>query len=357
MLMLRMDADNVMDRTKHFYASEEKGALIQVRNIRSIRSTPDRSLKGWNLPDNLKEYLDACIDTFTDYWLSRQSVDDDLIPALSPWYGISEHTAFIGGSVEFSDTTSWHKQYLTDFNNLCMLKLEEDNVWLRAVADGIRYMKQKLAGRAAVKLRGGSCPLDIANALRGNEIFTDFYDDEYKVHELLEFCTIAEKWMFDHQLEAAGDFYGGVISGFDVWLPGHSVGHLAEDTSCLCSPDIYMEFGLPYTKKLLEGYDCAFMHTHALGRHSLSHIASIEKIKFIEISSDPNCERAIEIYKKMAEVLKDKIVIVELTYDEIKDNLEFLKNSRTIIWHSARDIDEAMDTVKLVREHLSICRN
>ncbi len=353
MLTLRRDADQVMDRTKQFYDSGKKGALIQVRNIRSIRSTPDRSLKEWNLPGNMKQYLDACMDVFTEYWQCRQSVDDDLIPALSPWYGISEHTAFIGGSVEFSDTTSWHKQVLTNYDKMSILKLEEDNVWLRAVVDGIAYMKEKLAGKAAVKLRGGSCPLDIANALRGNDLFTDFFDDADKVHELLEFCTTAEKWTLDRQLEAAGDFYGGVISGFDVWLPGRSVGHLAEDTSCLCSPDIYAEFGLPYTKKLLDGYDCAFMHTHALGRHSIGHIASIEKIKFIEISNDPNCERAIEIYKKLEDVLKDKIVIVELTYDEIKNNLEFLKNARTIIWHGARDIDEAKNTVKLVREHLN----
>lgn len=352
-MLLRKDADQVMERTKRFYNSGAKGALIQVTNIQSIRSKPDRSLRSWNLPLNRNEYLDACIEAFTAYWQTRQSVDDDLIPALSPWYGIAEHTAFIGGSVEFSDTTSWHKRLLTNINDLHILKLDKNNVWLRAVADGIRYVKEKLDGIAAVKLRGGSCPLDIANALRGNDLFTDFYDDEDKLHELLEFCTTAEKWMLDHQLEAVGDFYGGVISGFDVWLPGRSVGHLAEDTSCLCSPDLYKEFGLPYTKKLLAGYDCAFMHTHALGRHSIKHIASVDKIRFIEISSDPNCERAIEIYKKLADVLQDKIVIVDLTYDEIKNNLKFLENTRTIIWHTARDVNEAENTVKLVRDYLS----
>lgn len=355
MLELRNNVDEVMHRTKQFYGSSKKGsALIQVRSIKGIGSKKRRPLNEYCFPEDLYGYLDANIEGFLNYWKERAELDDDVIPSMQPWFGIAEHSAYIGGKVDFSENTSWHHPLLNNFDDMDKLSLDENNPWFRMVIDGLSYLKEKLNGAAAVKLRGANCPMDIANSLRGNEIFTDFYDEPERCHQLLEFCTKAADWTLSNQLKVTGDFYGGVISGFDVWLPGYSVGHLAEDTSTMCSTQIYNEFGRPYTEKLLSKYDQAFMHTHALGKHNIPSIASIDKIRFIEISSDPNRPRAIEIYKELSECLKNKVVIVQLTLEEIKNNLEFLKDKNTIIWYEAGDVEEAKYAVDFVRKELDI---
>jgi uroporphyrinogen-III decarboxylase len=190
--------------------------------------------------------------------------------------------------------------------------------------------------------------------LRGNDIFIDFFDNPEQTHKLLDFCTDAIKWSMDNQKKVIGSFFDGVITGMDVWLPGNSMGRLSEDTSSLCSPDNYREYGMPYTARLLENYRHTFMHTHASGIHNISNIASIDGIDVIEISNDPKSPRAIEIYKKLENVLNGKIVVVSITPDEIKENLEFLKKNRTIIWYYAKDMKDAKEAVSLVRYELPV---
>lgn len=355
--MIRNNINDVMERTRLLYNSNKPGAIIQVTQIKSLQNTSEKKLNekklnDWNFPKDLYEYLDVTIENFLEYWAKRLEVDDDLIPAISPSFGIAEHTAFIGGEVEFSEQTSWHHQLIKNWDDVNKLELREDNEWLRMVIDGIAYLKKQSKGRYAVKLRGAEGAMDIANVIRGNEIFTDFYLYPDELHNLLEFCNKAAEFTISRQIKAAGYFEEGIITGFNIWLPGHSMGHLSEDASTMCSKETYKDFGLKYTKELVENYDHAFMHTHALGKHNIPLIASIDKIDFIEISNDPNCQRAIEIYKELIEYLNNKIVIVSLTLDEIKSNLDFLKKHKTIIWYSADNIEDAKEAVKLVRENL-----
>ncbi|NMA94571.1 MAG: hypothetical protein GX974_00850 [Clostridiales bacterium] len=347
------NAQEIIERTNRFYESSDTGiALIQVRNIQSIQPPKLKAMNEWDFPNDLYEYLDARLERFLSYWDKRGYLGDDLIPSIHPWFGIAEHSAFVGGEVEFTKETSYHHPVIKDWDDFGKLELREDNPWIRMVLDGQQYLLERSEGRYAVKLRGADGPMDIANAVRGNELFVDFYEYPDEVHRLMEFCTDAVKWTLEHQKKTVGQLYGGVITGFDIWLPGNSIGQLSEDASTMCSPDIYREFGLPYTQKLVSEYDHAFMHTHALGKHNIPVIAEMDKINVMEISSDPNRPRAIEIYKDLEKELEDKVVVVQLTYDEIIENLDFLKNKKTIIWYSATDMDDAKRAIKLVRSEL-----
>jgi len=354
--MMRMEIiSEIIGRTKAFYQSKSNGkALIQVKNIQSIQDQKLKPMNEWNFPDDLYDYLDDKIEKFVTYLERRKDVWDDLIPAIYPWFGIAEHSAFIGGEVIFTRETSYHRPVIHQWDDIEKLELREDNLWLRMVLDGLAYLRDRSNGRYFVKLRGADGPMDVANALRGNELFTDFYDYPDEVHKLMDFCTKAVQWTLDRQKKIVGELEGGVITGFDIWLPGNSIGQLSEDASTMCSPEIYRKFGLPYTKRLVNLYDHAFVHTHALGKHNIPVIAEIDKFAVIEISSDPNTPRAIEVYKELSECLKGKIIVVQLTYDEIIDNLDFLKDRKTIIWYTAEDIDDARRTIELVRRELPV---
>ena len=346
--MIRNDMTEVMKRVKDFN-NKDKGTLIQIKNIKEL-SQKTRPLNSFNLPDGMKEYLDYRTDNFVEYWEKRKNVNDDLIPAIAPWYGIAEHTAFIGGDVDISEITSWHHPLIKTWDDLKKLSLDENNKWLRLVLDGLYYMKEKAKGQYAVKLRGGESAMDIANVLRGNDMFYDFYEYPDELRELLDFCTEAALFMLKKQAQATGRFEGGIITGFDIWLPGNSTGQLSEDASVMISKEHFMEFGIPYTERITKEFDHVFMHTHSLGIHNIPLIADITNIDTIEISNDPNALRAIEVYKQLEDELKNKTVIISPTMEELKDNLMFLSGKKSVIWYYADTVKEAEEAIKIVRD-------
>jgi hypothetical protein len=346
--MIKNNIEKTNERLLEF-ASADKGLLIQIKSIKEI--TPaGRRLDSFGLPDNMKEYLDYRISNFLSYWEQRPDIDDDIIPALSPWYGIAEHTAFIGGEAEFGELTSWHHPFIHDWAaDRAKATIDEGNTWLRLVLDGLEYISQKAEGRFAVKLRGGEGAMDIANIARGNEMFYDFFEYPDEIHEFLDFCAKAARYSLTGQAEIAGSYLGGIITGFDIWLPGNSTGHLSEDASVMISPEQFREFGLVHTNKITAGFDHVFMHTHSAGKHNIPEIAKIDNVDYIEISNDPNAPRSIEVYKELEAELAGKTIVVSVGMDEIKDNMEFLSKKKTILWYDAETRDEAIEAVELAR--------
>lgn len=352
-MKLRPDYKNVISRTKAFIDSSRRGtAIIQVLGAEGISLAPSKPLEQWKLPDEMIPYIDDRVAAVVRFWEQRQGLDDDLIPAVAPWYGIAEHTAFLGGEVEFTGGTSFNHQILTDWNDFDKLKLDENHPWLRMVIDGIKHCREKWGEMFAAKLRGADGPMDIANIVRGNDLFTDVYDHPDELHKLMDFCASAVRFTMDRQLKEATILEGGVITGFDIWLPLTCCGHLSDDASCMMSVENYEEFGLPYMRKVCSAYENVMLHTHSLGKKNLPQFATIPQIKWLQISSDPNSDRAIDVYREYESALRDKIVVVELTHEEIENNLDLLKRNRTHIWHTAPSLEAAMETVALVRKEL-----
>lgn len=346
--MIKKNIEKTNERLLKF-ADAEKGVLVQVKSIKEF-SVERRRLDSFGLPDNMKEFLDYRLKLFLEYWDKRKDLDDDLIPAISAWYGIAEHTAFIGGEAEYGDQTSWHHAFIHDWEkDRPKAKLDENNTWLRLVVDGLAYYSEKTDGRYAVKLRGGEGAMDIANMARGNEMFYDFFEYPDELHEFLDFCASAARYTLSKQAEAAGSYMGGIITGFDVWLPGNSTGHLSEDASVMISPDQFREFALPHTNKITAGFDHVFMHTHSAGSHNIPEIAKIDNVDYLEISNDPNAPKSIEIYKQLADQLKDMTIVVSTTIEEIKGNMEFLADKKTILWYDAKTLKDAEEAVSLAR--------
>ncbi len=352
-MKLREDIDDLMDRTTRFTTNGKSGdALVKVNLIQKPYKV--KGLDQWNFPVEMKQFLDENIKALEYTWQKQKLIPDDSIPALYPRYGIAEHSAFLGGEVDFSEDTSWHHQILNSYDDVAKLELREDNVWLRMVIDGLAYYREKGVGNFAVKQRGAMAPMDLANALRGNDIFMDFYDHPEELHRLLTFCTEACEWYISRQKSVIGDFYGGTISGTDVWMKGNAIGHLSEDASVMCSPDIFTEFGKPYTTKLVEKYDAAFMHLHTAGTQAFKEILDIDKLQYFELAPDPNQPRGIDVYKNHKDLFGNKIMKLFITFDEIKDNISFLKTAKTTLVCDAESVEEAKAITAFVRRELPV---
>ena len=340
---MRRNADFIRDKTK-------TGVLLRVTGFGPIALPAQDALETFDLPREIGKYCDQIIERFLRFREAHDRFDDDWIPCLKPYLGIAEHSCFLGGTVTYGGNTSYHHPAIDDINDWKILRTDIDTPHYRALLDGMAYLKERSERYGFYSaLRGGDGPMDIANAVRGNDLLYDFYDEPDVTGEFIAFCAEAASWTFSNQYPLASEVNGGYISGMTTWMPSNSIGHLSEDASCLCSPAMYERFGLPHTARLLEKYDYAMMHVHSLGRACIPLIARMKKIGTFQLSGDPNQPDAIDVYKEYADTLKGRTVLLDMTPEQVMENLTFLKGKKTIINLEAQNPEEAERILDAVR--------
>lgn len=354
---MKMDKGKVAEciaKTKAFYDTREVGcALLKVKEIATL-PTPALPLTDYRFPEDTYRYLDDRARRYIARLEQRTELMDDTVPAEGPWYGIAEHTAFLGGRVDYGEDTSWHHALLDSPGELEKLSMDEENPMFRMVNGGIAYMREKYGEYFLPMVRGASGALEMANTLRGNEFFYDFYEEPEELKALLDYCADALVWNYEKQMEAAGDVYGGVVTGFGEWLPGRGLGHVSEDTTTMISLELFEEFGRPRTEGVFRKFDEVFIHMHALSERCLESVATLPNIRLMEISSDPNTDRAIEVWKRNRERLTNVIPVLKLTREEILSNMEILKSQKTVVWYDAASMEDAQDMCVLFQRELPV---
>lgn len=355
--MKRMDKGKVKEciaKTQAFYETQTTGcALLKVKEIATQPSVPV-PLTDYCFPEDMYRYLDARAERYIVRMEQRAELIDDTIPAEGPWYGIAEHTAFLGGQVDYERDTSWHHAMLEEPGELEKLAMDEENPVFKMVNGGIAYMREKYGEYFLPMVRGASGALEMANTLRGNEFFYDFYEEPEGLKALLDYCAGALVWNYERQMRAAGDVYGGVVTGFGEWLPGRGLGHVSEDTTTMISVELFEEFGYPRTKWVYEQFDEVFLHMHALSERCLASAASLPNIRLMELSSDPNTDRAVEVWKRNREHLSNVIPVLRLTREEILSNMDMLKGQKTVVWYDASSMADAQDMAALFAKELPV---
>ncbi len=341
----------IAERTRNFYDGNGGRALIHIKSCASLSLPALPPLNHWSFPSDMERYLDMRAER--DYLFARfhETIDDDFIPSTAPWYGIAEHTAFLGGKVDFTKTTTFQHPICERLEDFRGLKLDRENPWLRLVVDGIRYMRERWGEFIPVRMRGADGPSDVANAIRGSELFYDVYDDPEALKEMMAFCAKAVRFTLDLQRKEATAIGDGCITGFGLWMPGNCMGQLSEDVSTMLSVDAYEEHFLPALRACIQDCDGAMLHVHSLGHRMIPSFAELERIKLIEISSDPNAERAVDLFRRYHDVLKEKIVIIEPTYEELTDMGDLLSSSRTIVWYEAKDEQDVKRALSAVERY------
>jgi hypothetical protein len=331
------------------------GALINIDLHGSGFPLPPRTpFPRWRFPQDLHRYLDEQVALLLETWEHKRGLDDDAVPSLYPRFGIAEHSAFIGGEVEFGADTSYAHPCISEWGDLDRMELRDDNPWLRMVVDGLAYLVEQARGRFVVMQRGAMAPLDLANALRGNDLFMDFYDSPEEVHRLLEFCTRACAFYIQAQRRAVPAVDGGVFCGCYVWMPGNAFGHLSEDASVLCSPAHYREFGRPYTARLVAPFEHAFMHLHTAGARAFPDVLSIDRIDFIELANDPNTPRGIELLREHRALFAGKVVKLFVTAEEIRAHVDMLREAKTVLFCTVNTAAEGRAAIDFVRRELPV---
>lgn len=343
-------AERTAERIKAFY-NQKTGVQIHIKSCASLKQPALPPLNSFAFPQDMEKYLD--LRAHNDYLFARfhETIEDDFIPSTQPWYGIAEHTAFLGGQVDWTETTTFQHQICPELEGWRELKLERDNLWIHLVAGGMAYLKKKWEPFIPVRMRGADGPSDIANAIRGNDLFFDIYDEPEELAEMMSFCARAVNYTLDLQREQATQIGGGCINGFGVWTPGKHIGHTSEDFSTMISTDVYEEHFLPALKECVRDCDSAMLHVHSLGERMIPLFAGVDNIRLMELSSDPSCPRAVEVYRKYREELKDKTIIIAPTYEELAGMGDLFETNRTIIWYYAEDEADVSRALKAVEKY------
>ena len=341
---VRRNVDFMTDRSK-------SGILVWCCNFGPVELPPVEPLETFDFPKEIYKLCDQIIENGMRFTDAHAELDDDWLPAFKPRLGIAEHSCFLGGKVTFGANTSYHFPAIDDIGAWRTLTPQKEHPHYKMLLDGMAYMSEKAKEYGFfTAFRGTDGPIDIANAVRGNDILYDFVDEPEEVDKFLAFCADAAAWNIENQRPFVSNIEGGTISGMGTWMPGNAIGHLSEDASCLISPAMYRNLGLKHFKNLVERYDYAFLHVHSLGRACIPMFAAIDKIGTFQISGDPNQPDAIDVYKEYADALTGKTVQLSMTAEQVRENIGFLRGRRTVIDVSTADIDEAKEIIDLVRE-------
>lgn len=302
----------------------------------------------FNSNEDVKKYLDVCLYNYELYIDYTKITLDDLIPTFGPNFGTGEYSAFIAGDVIFTEDTSWVAPILVELRDYQNLVLRDDNYWVQILQKTFKYLVEKTSEGPIPINRGYYSPLDLAYALRGERLFTDFSDDPELLHKFLDFCADAIIWLAKRIRAIIGLYFGGNIAG--AWLKPGTI-CMSEDTACLISPKLYAEFARPYTQKVINAFGFGQIHTHSLGMRTIPEIAKLNNLLGIQISDDPNTPRGFEKLDWLLPRSNNVPLTVGCTPDELKTHYKEIASQYSIVFAiNVNDAIEGKEIIEWIRK-------
>lgn len=349
----RPDIDAVIDRYRQLYDLPEPGGILIHVFVPPDGSIP-YDLREYRFPDLIENerYIRRYIENRLCFLRARLSVNDDYVPDIFIHHGIGIHSAFVAGNPIFSEDTSWSEPVIKTWENLDRLTLSEENPWFQVLRQTATLFADFFGGDVGIATFYHYSPLDLANALRGNQIFLDFYDYPHQVEQLLDFCTRAIIWLEDRLWQIVGGLHGGAPL-WGSWLPGHGV-MMSEDVADLCEANAYPRWAEPWTQQVIDRFQCALIHNHALGMHVQKKIAHLKDLHVLQISEDPNKPHPIDHLQALIRETGGTPLQVYCRPEELEQAIDVAKSGRVILQTNAPDTVIANEIVQLVRKNSRI---
>lgn len=349
----RPDIAQVVERYRRLYAANEPGAILVHVFVPPDGAVP-YDLRDYRLPDAQENvrFIDRYIANRECFLRGRLDVLDDYVPDIFIHHGIGIHSAYVAGDIEFSPDTSWSRPVIHDWSDLPRVEVAEDNPWLKVLEQTARLYAERLGGQAGIATFYHFSPLDMANALRGNQIFLDFYDAPAQVECLLDQCTAAIIALEDRLWPIVGGVAGGTPL-WGSWLPGHCI-MMSEDVANLCKASDYPRWAAPWTQRVIDRYDGALIHNHALGLHDQPYLARLRGLQVLQISEDPNRERPIDHLQDLIATTGGVALQVYCRSDEIERAVALARCGKVILQTSTDDVATANEIVRYVRAHSTV---
>jgi hypothetical protein len=269
---------------------------------------------------------------------ARTRIDDNMIPVVTPVLGIGDYSAFVAGEILFQKDTSWSKSVLKNLRDIKNLPAIGESVWYARFLKIVRAILKLLKESGIPFTRGFFSPLDLAAALRGEAIYTDFYEDPDGVSELLDFCATAT-------IRFAEDIYSLVDrelgnTPFGLWYLKGNI-NMSEDIACMISGKLYRTFCARHTQRVIDHFGRGHMHSHSRAMYLVKEICALNNVVNLWLATDPNQPKPIEHIEQLVTDANGVCLAIDCTsFAEIEDRVDSLKNGNFSICLPVKDAGE-----------------
>jgi len=345
-----LDIPRRLNRYRQFYQAADNGWFLIITTFPGKADLISFDLRTFDFTrqSEHQRYWDGLVEQAFYCIEDHIGVDDDWIPGIVLHYGFGAFgMVYADAALTFTEDTCYMESVLPDWSQKEKFAYSPDRFWSQIFIQAAHYLSEKGYGCFMVDSYPNPSPLDVVNLLRGNLLFTDFY--EYP-ETLTAFLKQVTEWV----IENAKMVYGAMHHAwegrltFNAWIPDGIL--LLEDAADLCSPAVYRKFGFPYTRQVLHEMGGGYIHHHSLGRQQYRNMASLDDLYVLQISSDPAATRPLSELPYLFEQVGNKPVDLECTVDEIVHQIDQLRKGRAILRASCENKEEAQWLVRFVRE-------
>lgn len=300
----------------------------------------------------------------------QTKIRDDSCPS-PDWLNFGIHwgdgetvALFTGEDVIFQEKTSYPSApVISEWEDLDKIYLNLDNRWIQYEIDMCRGMASEYTEGLPVTTHLFKSPLDLANSMRGTNLFMDLHTNPGQVERLLNYCTasiIRVDQFFRQEISLLKTAPGGVCG---VALPEPGMIFINGDPVDLISPEMGEQFNRPYIERLIEYTGSLYFHHHSIGIDRARAISSIKGLTVQEIQQDPNGPRIIDMIDDnlIAASLETPIDLHDLQrYLDIKnksyvnDILQKLRQGRFILYFETDTLRECQELVKYIHKFCKV---
>ncbi|MDD8014670.1 MAG: hypothetical protein PHX45_03180 [Acidobacteriota bacterium] len=340
----------VVKRSRAFYRATEPGHFL-IHATFPVDAPGIPPLYEFDLDRQLADWLDFKLAAARPGWRAKEGLDDDAIPAICPQFGIAEHSAWLGLDVTLQIDTCLPVPSLKPSDDLSAHPLSRQAKWFQYMKKGYDHLRSRKDGTFFLSRRGTMTPMDMADAWRGNELYEDFILRPDFVHRVMRFLAGAIPWYFDQLRGWADSIDGGQVFYMGGgWMDERVLGHVSNDPSMLCSPEVYEEFGFPYEAGMAKKYSGVFYHVHNEKMHSVPRIAGLPGMTLLEVTNDPKAPDALEDLDRVFASTGKANLLLRGTAGQVRASIDRLKERNVYLLAGCGDAAEARDIVAFVRD-------
>jgi hypothetical protein len=217
--------------------------------------------------------------------------------------------------------------------------------------DGYAHLRRRQDGTFLLAVRGIMTPMDLANAVRGNEFFVDVLAEPEFAHELLRLLTRAARWYYPQLASWASPVADGHVFLGGYWVGPSAIGHLSNDAAMLCGPEVYETYGFPYECQQVAGYQRVIYHVHNEQMHFVPRVAALPGMARLDVAVDPKTPPPIQDLPRILAATGSANLRFAISSDLLRQNIGALTDRNFYLDVRCRNREDAMEIVRLVRDH------
>ena len=242
------------------------------------------------------------------YVLPVIKANSDAVPSIRVNLGTVLVPSVFGLRIKvMKDTLPWisshlDKRQLSDMEIDDLTPVRERGLLPKAV-EYIKYFKSIVGKSCKIYLPDTQGPFDIAHLVRGNDIFTDAYDDTPFFHHLMELSTFVYIEACRLFKEVIGEPFDSGFHTYGFYMGNCGV-RVSEDSTVMVSTKMTEELIMPYLEKAIKPFGGGWVHFCGNGSHLIDLYLGSEHVKGINFGNpemyDP--EKIMPIMDKYSKV-------------------------------------------------------